>query len=135
MTDQHATTLASHHDVATTLDRLASIVAGKGLTIFARIDHAGGARQAGLDLRPTELLLFGRPEGGTPLMQDHQLAALDLPLRALGWEDEAGQVWLSYYSGSAIAARHDLSDAVHAAISKLDQALAAFCAQAVRVDD
>lgn len=135
MTNEHVTTLASHHDVATTLDRLASIVAGKGLTIFARIDHAGGARQAGLDLRPTELLLFGRPEGGTPLMQDQQLAALDLPLRALGWEDEAGQVWLSYYSGSAIAARHDLSDAIQTAIGNLDQALAAFCAQAAAAGD
>ncbi len=135
MTEQSVTTLASHHDVATTLDRLASIVAEKGLTVFARIDHAGGAHRVGLDLRPTELLLFGHPEGGTPLMQDHQLAALDLPLRALGWEDQAGQVWLSYYSGSAIAVRYGLSGAVQAAIEKLDQALATFCARAVAADN
>lgn len=135
MTDKSVTTLASHHDVATTLDRLAAIVAEKGLAVFARINHAGGAHRVGLALRPTELLLFGRPEGGTPLMQDHQLAALDLPLRALGWEDETGQVWLSYYSASAIAARHDLSGAVQTAIEKLDQALATFCVRAAAADD
>jgi len=134
MTDQSVITLASHHDVATTLDRLASIVTEKGLTVFARINHAGGAHRVGLDLRSTELLLFGRPEGGTPLMQDHQLAALDLPLRALGWEDETGQVWLSYHPASAIAARHGLGDAVQPVIEKLDQALAAFCAGAVAAD-
>lgn len=74
-----------------------------GLQVFARVDHAAGAREVGLDLRPTELLIFGNARGGTPLMQDKQTAGIDLPLKALAWADEDGQTWLSYNDPAWIA--------------------------------
>jgi uncharacterized protein (DUF302 family) len=79
-----------------TMDRLVTEVTAKGLTIFARIDHAAGAAQAGLPLRPTELLIFDNAKAGTPLMQSNQEVGIDLPLKMLVWEDAAGKTWLSY---------------------------------------
>src|ERR1700744_2475478 len=102
MSQEAFITLPSNHSASETIDRLAKIAESKGLRIFARIDHAKGAAEVGLPLRPTQLLLFGHPKGGTPLMQDRQTDGLDLPLKALAWEDEKGQVWLSYYTGSVI---------------------------------
>src|SRR6202035_2110015 len=90
------TTIPSRHAVTATIDRLAAGVTAKGMTVFARIDHAKGAHDAGLDLRPTELLIFGNARAGTPLMQAQQTAGIDLPLKALAWEDAAGKVWLSF---------------------------------------
>jgi uncharacterized protein (DUF302 family) len=106
----HATpgliTLPSSHSAAETLARLEAILKEKGTHVFARVDHAAGAREAGLSLRPTTVLLFGNPQAGTPLMQSRQTIGIDLPLKALVWEDEAGQVWLSYNDPRYLAERH-----------------------------
>lgn len=99
----------SAHDVATTADRLAGLVERKGLTLFARVDHAAGARGAGLALRPTELLIFGNPKVGTPLMQCRQEVALDLPQKALVWQDAEGQVWIGYNAPAYLAERHAIA--------------------------
>jgi uncharacterized protein (DUF302 family) len=95
--------------VKDTIDRLESEVKSKGLTIFARIDHAAGARDAGLGLRPTELLIFGNARGGTPLMHAAQTIGIDLPLKALAFEDADGKVWLSYNEPGWLAQRHGLT--------------------------
>jgi uncharacterized protein (DUF302 family) len=134
MNSEGLITIASKHSVAGTINRLASIVTAKGLMVFARIDHAKGARDAGLELRPTELLIFGHAKGGTPLMQDKQAAGLDLPLKALAWEDEHGAVWLSYRSASWIAPAHGLGSRSAAAVEAIDRGLSAVCAVAVAID-
>src|SRR5438105_15758182 len=90
------------------MDRLEAEVRAKGMTIFARIDHAAGAAAVGLTLRPTELIIFGNARGGTPLMQASQTAGIDLPLKALVWQDGAGKTWLSYNEPSWIVQRHGL---------------------------
>ena len=94
-----------------TMDRLEAQVGAEGLTIFARIDHAAGAAEVGLTLRPTEVIIFGNARGGTPLMQSAQTTGIDLPLKALVWQDEAGQTWISYNEAKWIAQRHGASDA------------------------
>jgi uncharacterized protein (DUF302 family) len=127
MSEEKFTTLPSRHSVPETIDRLAKLAESKGLRIFARIDHGKGAAEVGLPLRPTQLLLFGHPKGGTPLMQDRQTAGLDLPLRALAWEDEKGQVWLSYYTGSVIAAQYGLSAASKVAVEAIDKGMKLLC--------
>lgn len=99
----------SAHDVKTTIDRLEILLKQKKMTIFKRVNHAKGARQVGLDLRPTELLIFGNPIAGTPLMRCKQSVAIDLPQKALAWEDKTGQVWLSYNNPAYIAVRHKMS--------------------------
>ena len=99
-------TISSTHSVKDTINRLAADVTQKGMTVFARIDHAAGAKAVGLTLRPTELLIFGNAKGGTPLMQTHQTIGIDLPLKALAFEDAAGKVWLSYNDPAWLAARH-----------------------------
>jgi uncharacterized protein (DUF302 family) len=100
------TTIPSTHSVKETIDRLAADVTAKGRTVFARVDHAKGARDVGLELRPTELLIFGNARGGTPLMQAQQTIGIDLPLKALAWEDAGGKVWLAYNDPEWLAARH-----------------------------
>jgi len=109
MADNGLTTIASHHAVKDTIDRLEAEVKAKGMTVFARIDHAKGARDVGLALRPTELLIFGNARAGTPLMQAQQTAGIDLPLKALAWEDAAGKVWLSCNEPDWVAARHGIA--------------------------
>jgi len=99
-------TVPSTHDVKETIDRLENDMKSKGMTIFARIDHAAGAKAVGLSLRPTQLLIFGNAKAGTPLMQAHQTLGIDLPLKALAWEDAAGKVWLSYNDPGWLAGRH-----------------------------
>ena len=116
-------TLPSSYPVADTIDRLKDAVTAAGLQVFARIDHAAGAREAGLELRPTELL-FGNARGGTPLMQDKQTAGIDLPLKALAWADESGQAWLSYNDPAWIAERHGLGEPSAAAAATLRGAIA-----------
>lgn len=106
MSDNGLISVPSAHGVKETIDRLERGVKSKGMTVFARIDHAAGAKDAGLVLRPTELLIFGNAKAGTPLMQSHQTIGIDLPLRALVWEDAAGRVWLSYNDPVWLAARH-----------------------------
>jgi uncharacterized protein (DUF302 family) len=126
------TTLASALGARATMDRLEAVVKAKGLTVFARIDHAGGAAAVGLPLRPTELLIFGNARGGTPLMQANQLAGIDLPLKALVHEDASGKVWLTYDDPSWIAERHGLGGDVAATVQALTKALETFAAHAVR---
>lgn len=101
-------TIKSAHDVSTTIDRLAAAVDKAGGTVFARVDHAAGAAGVGLELRPTELLIFGNPKLGTPAMQAAQTMGMDLPLRAVAWQDEAGDVHLSYTDAATMAARHGI---------------------------
>lgn len=94
---------------AEVLDRLEALVKQRGLVVFARIDHGGAAAQAGLPLRATELLLFGHPKGGTPLMQCAQSVGIDLPLKALAWRDESGRTHVAFNDPDYIARRHGIS--------------------------
>jgi uncharacterized protein (DUF302 family) len=96
----------SRYSVPDTLARLQSILKEKGIQIFALIDHSGEAEKAGLQMRPTQVLIFGSPKGGTPLMIAAPRLAIDLPLKALAWQDEQGQVWLSYNSPEYLQERH-----------------------------
>jgi uncharacterized protein (DUF302 family) len=98
----------SAHDVKTTADRLESTLKQKGMTVFNRINHAQGAQKIGKELRPTELIIFGNPKVGTPLMQCRQSVALDLPQKALIWQDAEGQVWLSYNDPDYLVERHGI---------------------------
>ena len=102
------TSIRSRFGPKETMDRLESEIRARGMTVFARIDHAAGAAQVGLTLRPTELIIFGNARGGTPLMQASQTAGIDLPLKALVWEDASGKIWLSYNEPSWIVQRHGL---------------------------
>lgn len=113
---------ASNHDVKATIDRLESALNKKGMTIFKRVDHTAGARKAGLSLRPTELLIFGNPKVGTPLMQCAQTVALDLPQKALAYQDEAGKVWLIYNDPAYLADRHGIKGC-EAPLAKVSKAL------------
>lgn len=117
-------TVASRFSVGETIDRLAAAITSAGLRIFARIDHAKGAQEVGMELRPTELLIFGHPRGGTPLMQEKQTSGIDLPVKALAWEDEAGKVWLTYNEAAWLATRHELGDASADAIKAIETGLA-----------
>jgi uncharacterized protein (DUF302 family) len=90
------------------VDRLVHLVESKGLTVFCRIDHAAGAVAAGLQLRPTTVVIFGNAKGGTPLMQASQTIGIDLPLKVLAWEDAGGQAWLSYNDPVWLAERHEI---------------------------
>ncbi|HIC81680.1 MAG TPA: DUF302 domain-containing protein [Kiloniellaceae bacterium] len=100
----------SNHSVAATIDRLEAILKEKGLTVFAKVDHQAGAQKAGLELRPTMLLVFGNPKLGTPLMQSGQTIGLDLPQKALAYEDAAGDVYLAYNDPAYLAGRHAITD-------------------------
>ena len=112
-----------------TMDRLEGIVKQRGLTVFARIDHAAGAKKIGKSLRPTELLIFGNAQGGTPFMECAQSVGIDLPLKALVWEDASGQVWLGYNDPAYLAKRHEVPDCEVA--TKLGKALTGIAAEAV----
>lgn len=119
-------TLKSAHDTRTTIDRLEASARDKGLKVFARIDHAAGAASIGQTLRPTELLIFGNPQGGTPFMGCAQTVGIDLPLKALAWQDAQGQVWLGVNDPAWVARRHGAADCpAAAAIGKALQGLAA----------
>jgi len=119
------TTVPSAHSAKDTIDRLAADVQSKGMQVFARVDHAAGATAAGMALRPTVLLIFGNARGGTPLMQAAQTLGIDLPLKALAWEDENQKVWLSYNEPSWLAERHGLSGPAAETAQRLGTALAA----------
>ena len=105
------TSIRSSFDLKETIDRLEAEIRGQGLTIFERIDHAAGAAEVGLTLRPTELIIFGNARGGTPLMQSVQTIGIDLPLKALVWEHAAGKTWISYDEPKWIAQLHGIADA------------------------
>lgn len=117
--------IKSKHTVTETMDKLEAVLNKKGMTIFKRVNHAAGAEKAGLKLRPTELLIFGNPKVGTPLMLCSQTAAIDLPLKALAYKDENGQVWLAYNDPGYIAKRHHASNCSQVT-NKMSKALANF---------
>lgn len=100
----------SAHSVSATIDKLEGVLKKKGITIFARVDHQKNAKSVGKELRPTELLIFGNPKLGTPLMQSQQTVGIDLPMKALAWEDADGNVWLTYNKPAGMAARHHITD-------------------------
>jgi uncharacterized protein (DUF302 family) len=128
--DNGIVTVASHFSVKETIDRLVATIGPLGLKVFARIDHAAGAAQAGFQLHPTELLIFGNPKGGTPLMLDQQIAGIDLPVKALAWEDAERRVWLSYNDPAWIAARHGLFTASADAVAAIAKGMAMVVAKA-----
>jgi uncharacterized protein (DUF302 family) len=116
---------ASTHGPAETMQKLIAAVSEKGLTVLAHVDHAAAAAKAGLALRPTDLLVFGNPTGGTPLMQAQQTMGIDLPLKALVWQDEDGKTWLGYNDPSWLVARHSVkNDKVVGAMRDMLAALA-----------
>lgn len=121
----------STHSVKDTADRLEKILATKGMTVFVRIDHAAGAKKVGLDLPPTELVIFGNPKVGTPLMQSSRSVAIDLPQKALIWKDDRGQVWLTYNDPNYLAGRHGITGC-EAVLEKVDGALRNFAAAATQ---
>jgi len=121
--------IKSAHSVAVTADRLEKILVSKGMTVFKRIDHAAGAQKVGKTLRPTELVIFGNPKVGTPLMLCSQSVAIDLPQKALIWQDEAGQVWFSYNDPAYLALRHNIQGCDEV-LKKVAGALGKFAAKA-----
>ena len=123
----------SHYTVDETLERLEFVVKKKGLTVFARIDHAAGANKVGQELRPTRLLFFGNPNIGTLLMQSNQVAGIDLPMKALAWEDDSGQVWLTYNTAEYLASRHKIEDR-EAVVDKMTGALEKFTSYATQLE-
>jgi uncharacterized protein (DUF302 family) len=121
--DTDLVTLSSAHGATETVERLKALLAQKGIEVFAHIDHAAEARKVGLALRPTQVLIFGNPKAGTPLMQDRQTIGLDLPLRALVWEDEHCKVWVTYRRVDDLARRHEVTGHGEA-VKALDEGLA-----------
>ncbi len=119
----------SVHTVSVTADRLENVLKNKGMTVFTRINHAAGAENVGKTLRPTELVIFGNPKVGTPLMQCSQSIAIDLPQKALIWKDEKGQVWLSYNDPKYLAKRHN-TRGCDAVLKKVANALGNFASKA-----
>jgi len=117
-------TLPSKYDPKETMSRLEAEVKAKGLTVFAHVDHAAGAAAVGLPLRPTDLLIFGNARGGTPLMQSAQTIGIDLPLKMLVWQDEAGKTFVSYNDPGWIVKRHG-ADHVEANVTALTGVLGA----------
>ena len=124
-------TVASRSSVGETVDRLVDEASSRGLQLFARVDHAANAVQVGMQLRPTELVIFGNAKGGTPLMQDRQTAGIDLPLKALVWEDEDGRVWLAYNDAAWLSRRHGLGVGSQEAVNAIQAGLAAIARAAV----
>lgn len=122
--------LKSRYQPKETMERLESAVLERGLTIFARIDHGAAASNVGLPLRPTDLLIFGSPKGGTPAMQAAQTSGIDLPLKALVWQDANGTTWFSYNDPGWIAARHEIGTEAKAAVSGMSALLQAIASDA-----
>jgi uncharacterized protein (DUF302 family) len=124
MDEDGLVTVASKYPVRETLDRLEADLKAKSITVFARIDHAAGAASVAMPLRPTELLIFGNPKAGTPLMQSNQTIGIDLPLKILAWQDADGKVWLTYNDPRWLAGRHRLGSGTDAGVSALATLLA-----------
>jgi uncharacterized protein (DUF302 family) len=103
-------TLESKFGVKETLDRLAAELDKRGIKVAARVDHAAGAKAVGMELPPTEVLMFGNPKLGTPLMQSTPAIGIDLPMKVLAWQDKAGKVWIGYTAPETLKARHGISD-------------------------
>jgi len=130
MIEHGLNTVLSRRSVGDTIDALVAIVEAAGLTVFARIDHGAGAAGVGLVLRPTQLLVFGNPTAGTPLMQENQVSGIDLPMKALAWEDADGEVWIIYPDAGWIGARHGLGPDVAEAIAAIRAATSKMIVQA-----
>jgi len=124
MTAPGLTTLPSNHGPRDTMNRLEAAVNAKGMTVFARIDHAAGADSVGLALLPTELLIFGNASAGTLLMQSARTIAIDLPLKAMVWQDPAGRTWLCYNDPAWLARRHGLGGTTDAVLAQMTRVLA-----------
>ena len=124
MSENGLITIASNHSVKETLDRLEASLRGNGVTVFARIDHAAAAASVDMTLPPTELIIFGQPQAGTPLMQAQQSIGIDLPLKMLAWQDGNGKNWLAYNDIAWLAKRHGLGEDLAPAISGIAKALA-----------
>lgn len=120
MEDTGLVSRKSEFSVKETVDRLIAAIETAGLLVFARVDHGANAVEVGMELRPTELLIFGHPRGGTPLMIDRQTAGIDLPVKALVWEDDEGHVWLTYNRATWIAERHSLGESSARAVEAID---------------
>jgi uncharacterized protein (DUF302 family) len=129
--DNGLVSVKSNHDVATTADNLETVLKSKGMNVFGRVNHAEGAKKAELELRPTEVVIFGNPKVGTPLMNCAQSVAIDLPQKALIWEDESGQVWLAYNDPAYLASRHKI-EGCDKVLEKVTGALANFAAAATK---
>lgn len=123
--------MRSAHDVNETINRLETALRAKGVTIFARIDHAANAQGVNVSLRPVQLLIFGNPKLGSPLLASNPMVGLDLPMKALAWEDADGKVWLGYTAAATIAERYRIEDRA-AVIDKMTGALKNFAAAATR---
>jgi uncharacterized protein (DUF302 family) len=128
--DTELVTLSSEHKVTETVERLKAVLTQKGIELFAHIDHAAAAKKVGLSLRPTQVLIFGNPKAGTPLMQSRQSIGLDLPLRVLVWEDDAGKVWLTYRRVADLARQHGVTGQDET-VKALDVGLAALARAAI----
>jgi len=109
----------SPYTVPETLDRLESLLQAKNIKVFTRVDQSGEAEKAGLQMPPTQLLIFGNPKGGTPIMLAASLSAIDLPIKALAWQDAEGKVWLSYNDPQYLKTRFSLPDELLAPITGL----------------
>jgi uncharacterized protein (DUF302 family) len=123
MAAQGLTTIRSSYGPEETMNRFEAEVSARGMIAFAHIDHAAAAAAVGLSLRPTELLVFGNASGGTPLMELVQTTGIDLPLKALVWQDASGVTWLSYNDPAWITKRHRVDSKVRATVSVLTAAL------------
>ena len=111
----------SRYSVGETLDRLERILKEKGVIIFSRIYHSVGAKKVNIPMRPTQLLIFGKPVEGSPLINENPLVALDLPMKVLAWQDEKGQTWLAYLNPSELQTRHNIQN--NELINKMKNAL------------
>jgi uncharacterized protein (DUF302 family) len=122
-------TIESHHGPEETMNRFEAEVRAGGMTVFAHIDHAAGAAAVGLPLRPTELLIFGNAKIGTPLIQSTQMLGIDLPLKALVWQDASGTAWLSYNDPAFLARRHGLDGVDNTIVNAMAAALEAIASK------
>lgn len=127
-------TIVSEHSVSTTLDNLETMLTSKGMNIFARVDHGAGAQKVGKNLQPTQLLIFGNPKIGTPLMQCQRSIAIDLPQKMLAWQDSDGKVRLSYNDPLYLAQRHgmDTENPCYPILEKVSKALGNFATQSAK---
>ena len=129
--NSNMTIVESNHDVATTANKLVTVLESKGMKIFNQVDHAAGAESVGETLRPTTLVIFGNPKVGTKLMQCSQSMGLDLPLKMLIWQDAEEKVWLGYNDASSLASRHALSGC-EGVVEKVNGALMKFSTAATQ---
>ncbi len=123
-------TIESSFGPQETMKRLEAEIGAKGMTVFAHVDHAANAATVSLPLRPTDLLIFGNAKGGTPLMQSMQTIGIDLPLKALVWQDASGTTWLSYNDPAYLVRRHGLDESTNAAVTAMSNGLKAIATKA-----